>query len=91
MIENKELLRYISEYFELIKDTLPSDSRLTNCIKYIQHKTRRSNTSNKSISSDDNITIFYEYGNTSKKSSLNIKAKALISHIRNKKIESLGI
>jgi hypothetical protein len=91
MIENIELLGHISEYFEIIKNTLPCNSVFKSANKYIVDKSaRHNNTSDLPISTDDKITIFYEYG-IDKRNRFVIKATSLISYLRNKKIEQLGI
>ncbi len=91
MITDEKLLESIKSYFESIKNNLPNNSTFRSAYKYtIRDGYRGENTDDKPLSEYDRITIYYNssiYSN----SSLKVSSSTLISYLRNKKLNQLGI
>ena len=88
MIENKDTLKYIKEYFNSIKNSLPYNCKFNCAYKY--NKTNH-NTDDEPLNSTDNIVVYYTCGRDDKHSSFKISNSTIITYLRNKKLEQLGI
>ena len=88
MIENKDTLKYIEIYFYSIKNSLPANSIFTSAYKYNQSN---HNTDEDPLSNTDNIIVYYECGIDKRNSSFKISNSTIITYLRNKKLEQLGI
>jgi len=88
MIENKDTLKYIENYFYSIKNSLPANSVFTSAYKYNQYN---HNTDNDPLSNTDNIIVYYKCGIDERRSSFKINNSTIITYLRNKKLEQLGI
>ncbi len=89
MINNKETLNYIENYFNSIKNNLPTNSVFVSAYKY-NAKTNH-NTDDEPLSINDDIIVYYDSGSKSSNSSFRISNSAIIIHLRNKKLNELGI
>ena len=89
MINNKETLNYIENYFNSIKNNLPTNSVFKSAYKY-NAKTNH-NTDDEPLSINDDIIVYYDTGSVSSNSSFKISNSTIIIHLRNKKLNELGI
>ena len=89
MIENKDTLKYIEIYFYSIKNILPANSVFTSAYKY--NNQTNHNTDDEPLINTDNIVVYYECGIDKKRSSFKISNSTIITYLRNKKLEQLGI
>ena len=88
MIENKDTLKYIENYFHSIKNILPHNCKFDCAYKYNQSN---QNTDEEPLNNLDNIVVYYECGIDKKRSSFKISNSTIITYLRNKKLEQLGI
>ena len=88
MIENKDTLKYIENYFYSIKNSLQHNSKFDCAYKYNQSN---HNTDEEPLNNSDNIIVYYECGIDKKRSSFKISNSTIITYLRNKKLEQLGI
>jgi hypothetical protein len=89
MIENQDTLKYIKEYFNSIKNSLPHNSNFECAYKY--NNQTNHNKDEEPLSNNDNIVIYYTCGIDNKRSSFKISNSTIITYLRNKKLEQLGI
>lgn len=89
MINNKETLDYIENYFNSIKNNLPTNSVFVSAYKY-NAKTNH-NTDDEPLSVNDDIIVYYDTGSVSSNSSFKISNSTIITYLRNKKLNELGI
>lgn len=89
MINNKETLDYIENYFNSIKNNLPTNSVFVSAYKY-NAKTNH-NTDDEPLSVNDDIIVYYDTGSVSSNSSFKISNSTIITYLRNKKLDELGI
>lgn len=87
MIKNEETLKYILDYFNNIKNNLPTNS----VFKYAYKYNKDSNTDDEPMCSTDNIVVYYESGSDSKNNSFKISFSTITTYLRNKKLDELGI
>ena len=88
MIENKDTLKYIENYFYSIRDSLPHNPKFDCAYKYNQSN---QNTDEEPLNSSDNIIVYYKCGIDERRSSFKISNSTIITYLRNKKLEQLGI
>jgi len=89
MIENREILDYIENYFDSIKHNLPANSKFTKAYKY---NLSNSSTDDLPLSANDKIVVYYSVSDKDKwGSSFSISNSTIITYLRNKKLDQLGI
>lgn len=89
MINNKETLDYIENYFNSIKNNLPTNSVFKSAYKY--DCKNHINTDDEPLSINDDIVVYYDTGSEYSNSSFKISNSTIITHLRNKKLDELGI
>jgi hypothetical protein len=89
MIENQDTIKYIKEYFNSIKNSLPYNCKFDSAYKY--NNQTNHNTDEEPLNNTDNIVVYYTCGRDNKRSSFKISNSTVISYLRNKKLEQLGI
>lgn len=89
MIENQDTIKYIKEYFNSIKNSLPHNCKFDTAYKY--NNQTNHNTDEEPLNNTDNIVVYYTCGRDDKRSSFKISNSTVITYLRNKKLEQLGI
>ncbi len=87
MITDKQILNYIENYFNSIKNNLPHNSKLNCAYKYNIHN--RNSTDNEPLTVTDRIVFYYTFGVNEKRNSFKISNSTIKTYLRNKKIEEI--